>query len=171
MATWKLARPSKVCALTGRPLAPGASVVTALFGVDEEVSEDRVRGAGFTRRDFLADDVPADALAGALADAYCVWRTKVPLDTGPKVMRLDVAMARDLLERIVREDDPSRASAAWTLAMLLVRKRQLTLVADRDGRLVLRWPKSETTFEVPSVVVPEAEMERLEQDLSRLFEV
>ena len=77
MATWKVARSSKVCALTGRPLEPGASVVTALFGADEEISEDKVRGAGFVRKDFLVDDAPPEALDAAIADAYCVWRTKL----------------------------------------------------------------------------------------------
>jgi hypothetical protein len=80
-------------------------------------------------------------------------------------------MARDLLERLVAEGNPDRASAAWTLAMLLVRKRQLILVAEKDGALVLRWPKTEDTFRVPATVVAEAEMEQLEQELSRLFEV
>ena len=49
MATWKVARSSKVCALSGRPLAPGSHVATALFGVEEEVSDDKVRGTGFVR--------------------------------------------------------------------------------------------------------------------------
>lgn len=186
MATWKVARSAKVCALTGRPLEPGSSVVTALFGADEEISDDKVRGAGFVRKDYLVDEEAPSALDAAIADAYCVWRTKIPSDTGPRVAKLDVLMARDLLERIVTENDPSRAAAAWTLAMLLVRKRQLTLVAEKPpqaagtsvgtggaggGSLVLRWPRTDTTFEVPSVVVAEAEMEQLEQDLSRLFEV
>ena len=166
MATWKVARSSKVCALTGRPLEPGASVMTALFGVEEEVSDDKVRGAGFVRKDFLVDEAEPAALAAAVADAYCVWRTKLPPDTGPRIPRLDVAMARDLLERIVLENDPGRAAAAWTLEV----PREHG-VAEKDGILVLRWPKMETTFEVASVVVPDDEMERLEQDLSRLFEV
>ena len=177
MATWKVARSSKVCALSGRPLESGDAVVTALFGLDEEVSDDRVRGAGFLRKDFAADGSDPAALAAALEGAFCVWRTKVALDLAPRVPRLDLGMARELLERIVAEDDPSRASAAWTLAMLLVRKRQLVLVGERAGvlgepsRLVLRWPKAEGTFEIPGVVVSEAEVETLEQELSRLFEI
>jgi hypothetical protein len=171
MATWKVARSSKVCALSGRLLAPGAHVVTALFGVEEEVSEDKVRGTGFVRKDFLADDADSAALATALDGAYCVWRTKLPPDEGHRAPRLDLAMARDLLERLVAEGDPGRASAAWTLAMLLVRKRQLTLVGEKEGALVLRWPKTEATFRVPATVVAEAEVEQLEQELSRLFEV
>ncbi len=171
MATWKVARSAKVCALSGRPLAPGAHVVAALFGSDEEVSEDKVKGTGLVRKDFLADDAPPEALDRALAGAFCTWRTKVPLDTGPRVPRLDLGMARELLERLVRENDPTRAGAAWTLAMLLARKRQLQLVGEKDGILTLRWPKAEETFTLPSTVVPDAEVEQLEQELSRLFEM
>ena len=171
MATWKVARSSKVCALSGRPLAPGSHVATALFGVEEEVSDDKVRGTGFVRKDFLVDDADPAALATALEGAYCAWRTRLAPDAGHRAPRLDLGMARDLLERLVAEDDPSRASAAWTLAMLLVRKRQLILLGEKDGALVLRWPRTEATFRVPSTVVAEAEMEQLEQELSRLFEV
>lgn len=171
MATWKVARSARVCALTGRPLEPGASVVAALFGTDEEVSEDRVKGTGFVRKDFLADDTAPGALDAALVGAFCTWRTKVPSDTGPRVPRLDLGMARELLERLVKEADPARAGAAWTLAMLLVRKRRLQLVGEKDGVLTLRWPKAEETFALPSAVVPDAEIEQLEQELSRLFEM
>ena len=65
MPTWKVARPTKVCALSGRPLPPDAAVVAALFGVPEEVSEDKVLGAGLVRKDFLVegnDQVKAAAL-------------------------------------------------------------------------------------------------------------
>jgi len=175
MATWKVARPAKVCALTGHPLEPGATVVAALFGVDEEVSEDKVKGTSLLRKDFLADGPPSGAteaaLEAALADAFCTWRTKVPTDTGPRVPRLDLGMARELLERLVRENDPARAGAAWTLAMLLVRKRRLGLLGEKDGLLTLRWPKADDTFTLPSTVVAEAEIEQLEQELSRLFEM
>jgi len=171
MATWKVARPAKVCALTGRPLEPGSSVVAALFGADEEVSEDKVKGTGLLRKDFLADGPASEALESALAGAFCTWRTKVPSDTGPRVPRLDLGMARELLERLVRENDPQRAGAAWTLAMLLVRKRRLQLLGEKDGLLTLRWPKADDTFPLPSTVVSEAEIEQLEQELSRLFEM
>ena len=171
MATWKVARSAKVCALTARPLEPGASVVAALFGTDEEVSEDKVKGTGFVRKDFLVDGATPEALDAALGGAFCTWRTKVPSDTGPRTPRLDLGMARDLLERLVRESDPGRAGVAWTLSMLLVRKRQLQLLGEKDGLLTLRWPKSEETFTLASTVVPDAEIEQLEQELSRLFEV
>src|SRR5262245_16941251 len=115
MATWKVARVSRTCAATGRAIPPDAAVVTALFGVDEEVGEDKVKGAGFVRKDFLAEAATPEALAGA----FCVWRTKTPPEDPKRPPRLDVGMAREMLERLVAQADPARAAVAMTLAYLL----------------------------------------------------
>jgi hypothetical protein len=171
MATWRVARANRVCALTGKPLGPGSTVVTALFGADEEVGEDKVRGTGLARKDFLVDGADPKALEAALSGCFCSWRTKVPPETGPKALRLDLGMARELLERLVAANDPARAPAALVLALLLARKRRVTVVAEKDSALVLRWPKEESTFSVPVVPVTEAEEESLQQELLRLFEV
>jgi hypothetical protein len=66
--------------------------------------------------------------------------------------------------------EPERAPVMLALALLLVRKRQLHLVAEQDGVLTLRWPKTEETFTVTAPPVPEAEEERIQQELQRLFE-
>ena len=178
MGTWKVARSSKTCALTGRTLPPDAPVVTALFGVDEEVSDDKVRGTGMVRKDFLAD-APAAELEKALEGAYCTWRTRTPPEDGAKAHRLDLGLARELLERLVKEDDPAKGAVVLTLALLLVRKRQLTLVGerqsgevleDRSTVLTLRWPKTEETFEVSAAPIAEAEEAQIQDELGRLFD-
>jgi hypothetical protein len=171
VATWKVAHLTKTCALSGRPLPPGAPIIAALFGVEEEVSEDKVRGSGFVRKDFLVEGSDPAALEKAVEGSFCTWRTTTPPESGSKTPRLDLGMAKDLLERLVAAADPSRAAVAWTLAMLLIRKRHLHLVSEREGTLTLRWPKEEETFRVPTVVVTEAEEESLQQELLRLFEV
>jgi len=189
MSTWKVARLTKTCALSGRPLPPDAPIVAALFGVPEEVSDDKVLGAGLVRKDFLVEGNDSAALEATLKDAYCQWHTKSPPEHPAKAHRLDLGLARELLERLRAEGDPARAPVIWTLALLLVRKRQLQLVkehaleaavegapADTDGtppltgELEVRWPKDEATFRIPSVVVTEAEQETLQQELARLFE-
>ena len=171
MATWKVARPTKTCAASGKPLPPDAAIVTALFDArgeaEDDVSEDKVRGAGLVRKDFLAEAATPEALAGA----FCTWRGKTPPENPSKQARLDLAMARDLLERFLAQDDPSRAPALLTLALLLIRKRRLNLVAEKPGKLVVRWPKETSSFEVPAPVITEAEEASLEQELLRLFEV
>ena len=171
MSTWKVARLTKTCALSGRAIPPDAPIVAALFGAEEEVSEDKVRGTGFVRKDFLLDGADESALGTALEGAYCTWRAKTPAASGSKIPRLDLGMARELLERLLAENDAARAAVVWTLSMLLVRKRHLHLVSEKDGVLTLRWPKEETTFPVAAVVVSEAEEEALQQELTRLFEV
>jgi hypothetical protein len=170
MATWKVARRTKTCALSGKPIPPASPVVTALYGADEETSEDKVKGTGFSRKDFLEEGADPAALEAALDGAYCTWRAKSPADDGPKTPRLDLAMAGDLLERLLVEADPARAAVTWSLSLLLVRKRRLTLVGEKDGVLTFRRPKDEGTFQVATVVVTEAEEEALTQELGRLFE-
>ena len=171
MSTWKVARLTKTCALSGHPLPPDAPILAALFGAEEEVSDDKVKGTGFVRKDFLVEGADEAALSKAVEGAYCTWRAKTPPASGSKVPRLDLGMARELLERLLAENDPARAPVVWTLSMLLVRKRHLHLVAEKDGALKLRWPKEETPFEVAAIVVSEAEEEALQQELLRLFEV
>lgn len=170
MSTWKVARAGKTCALSGKPLPPDAPILAALFGEAEEVSEDKVRGAGLVRRDFLVDEVAPADLARAVEGAFCTWRTRTPPESPSRQHRLDLGLARELLERMLASPDPERAPVQLTLALLLVRKRQLHLVAERDGALTLRWPKAEDTFTIPSVTVPEADEERLQVELRRLFE-
>lgn len=179
MSTWKVARLTKTCALSGRPLPPDAPVVAALFGTPEEVSEDKVLGAGLERRDFLVEGNDPAALAEAVEGAYCTWQTRTPPAHPSKARRLDLSFARELLERLRAEGDPARAPVLYTLALLLVRKRQCHLVREHPGggaeggaggELELRWPKEETTFRVPVVVVTEVEQESLQQELARLFE-
>ncbi len=167
MSTWKVAHLSRTCALTGKPLPPDTPVVAALYGVDEDQGEDKVRGVGFVRKDFLAQAVTPEALAGA----FCVWRTRTPPADPKRPPRLDVGMAREMLERLVAANDPSRAPVAMTLALLLVRKRRLNLASEREGVLTLRWPREKETFRVPTAEVTESEVEQLQQELLRLFEL
>jgi hypothetical protein len=165
MATWKVARRSKTSAASGKPIPAGAPVVTALYGADEEAGEDRVRGTGLVRKDFLAEEATPQALEGA----YCVWRSLAPADE-PRAPRLDLAAASELLDRLLAEGAPERAGACLTLALLLIRKRRLALVSERAGVLVVRRPKEQATFDVPAPTLSEAEEVALEQELARLFE-
>lgn len=164
---WKIAKVGRLSATTGEPFPPDTEVVAALFGEEQETSEDKARGAGFARKDFL----PPEATPERLAGAYCVWRTKtapaVPLHRRP----LDLDMAREFLERLLREDAGGRAGVAMALTLVLARKRRLTLVEQRETSLLVRWPKEESTFEVPAPILTEAETESLQQELLRLFEL
>jgi hypothetical protein len=165
-SVWKIARRGVVSSLTGEAFPPDADVVTALFGEEEEVGEDKVRGAGFVRRDYLAAEATPERLAGA----FCLWRTKTPPATAER-RRLDLDLAREFLERLIEEDDPARRPVALTLGLLLMRKRRLTLVSEGPEGLEVRWPRDTASFRLPAPDVTEADAEALDQEIQRLFDV
>jgi hypothetical protein len=168
MAVWKVQRLGAASSLTGEPFPPDAEVVTALFGEEEEAAgEDRVKGSGFVRRDYLAAEATPERLQGA----YCVWRTRTPAAKPEDRRRLDLGMAREFLARVLAEGREDRAAVAFALALLLARKKRLHVVREGDGFLEVRWPKEDATFRVPAPVLTEADEASLQQELARLFDV
>lgn len=171
MAVWKIAKVGRVSAVSGTPLPADREVVTALFGEEVETSDDKVKGGGFVRRDFLVEEATPERLAGA----FCTWRTRTPPEKPAHQRPLDLELAREFLERLLHEQaDPQgaqRVGVAMALALILVRKRRLTLVEQGDTVLRCRWPKEEAVFEVPAPTLTDAEAEGLQQELLRLFDV
>lgn len=167
MAVWKVPRRGRVSSLTGEPFPPDTAVVTALYGEEEEAGEDRVRGVGFTRRDYLDTEATPERLEGA----FCVWRTRTPPEKPEDARRLDLGMAREFLERLRRQDDESKRPVALALALILIRKRRLRLVAEHGDALELAWPREQETFRIPAPTLTEADAEALQQELTRLFDL
>lgn len=167
MAVWKVARLGRVSSLTGESFPPETEVVTALFGEEEEVGEDKVRGAGFVRRDYRVEEATPERLAGA----YCTWRTRTPPEKPAAQRPLDLSMAREFLQRLLDEADPARAPVGLALALLLMRKRRLNLMRQGDGWLEVRWPNEREVFRVPAPDLTEADTEALEQEIQRLFDL
>ena len=167
MAVWKLQRLARVSALTGEPFPPDSEVVTALFGDDEETGEDRVKGSGFVRKDFLAEEASDELLAGA----WCIWRTRTAPAKADGPKRFDLGMAREFLQRLLSEGGEERAAVCLTLALLLARKRRLIITDQGVDTLTARWPREKVTFPIPAPQVSEAEAETLQQELMRLFDM
>lgn len=163
---WKVAKLARVSSVTGDVFPPDTPVVTALFGEEVE-SDDGIRGLGFLRKDFTADEATPERLAGA----FCVWHTQTPPEKPAEERRLDLQLAREFLQRLLRENDPARAPVCMTLALLLVRKRKLNLIRQTDDHLVVRWPRETETFELPAPQVSAEDAEILQQDLLKLFDL
>lgn len=165
MAVWKVQRLGRVSSLTGEPFPPDTDIITALFGEEEELGEDRVRGSGFLRKDFLVSEA-TDAL---LAGAFCRWRTRTAPAQDEEEKRFDLGMAKEFLQRLLAEEREDRAPVCLTLALLLARKRKLA-IEDQDAEsLTCRWTGEKSTFVVPAPVISEADAEVLQQDIMRLF--
>lgn len=165
MAVWKVQRLGRVSSLTGEPFPPDTEIVTALFGEDEEMGEDRVRGSGFLRKDFLVSEATDELLAGS----FCRWRTRTAPAKAEAEKRFDLGMAKEFLQRLLAEGRDDRAPVCLTLALLLARKRRL-MIEDQDAEsLTCRWSGEKEHFTVPAPAVSEAEAEILQQDIMRLF--
>ncbi len=165
MAVWKLQKLGRVSSATGEPFPPDVEIVTALFGDEEETGEDKVRGAGFLRRDYLAEEATEERLEGA----FCVWRTRTPPAKTEEERRFDLGMAREFLERLLNEKNPEREAVCMTLALLLARKRRLVIVEQAEASIKVRWPRETKLFDIPAPQVTDADAEVLQRDLMKLF--
>ena len=111
MEQWESARPTGVCAATGRELPEGEEYYAVLF-------ED---GDSFRREDYSAE-----AWQGPPVQAYCHFRTRVPVRE-PKKKRLlvDDEMLVNFFQRLAEETEPVRLQFRFVLALILMRKRIL----------------------------------------------
>jgi hypothetical protein len=167
MAVWKVSRLARVSSLTGEPFPPDTPVVTVLVGEEEDRGDDKVRGVGFTRRDYLAEEVTPELLEGA----FGVWHTRTPPEKPASQRPLDLAMAREFLQRLLDEGDEHRAPVCLALALLLMRKRRLRLVGQGEGWMDVCWPREKVPIRIPAPDLTEADAEALQQELQRLFEI
>ena len=110
---WRVPRRARLCAISGRELAPGDRVVSELFD----------RGDSFERRDRLDDVAPPPNEVAP----FSRWSFVVP----PEPERrpgVDLDLALRFLRDLLAENDPERHPLAQVLSLLLVRKRRLKVV-------------------------------------------
>jgi len=149
MATpaFDLGRRSDCCAATGTPLKPGDAVVTALF----ERPGDEV----LDRRDYLEaawTELPRPE------GLFAFWRGVVPDPGAPKSRLIDGASMMSIFEQLEGATEPRRIAFRYLLALVLVRRRLLTLVGSTPARgedptLLLVRPKGVAPEEPPIEVV------------------
>lgn len=158
---WRIGRRGGVCSGCAADLRPGAEAVSALYEA----------GPSFERRDWCG---PCFQDAAKRGSPFSWWSAPVPEPEKKKAV-FDLGVAREFLQRLLRDDDPSRASLRWLLTLMLMRKRAVAVVGTemRDGVEVttLRVPPSEDLHEVRAVEIDEAEAERLREELGRLFQL
>jgi len=159
VSDWKIDRKGTRCGACDREFEAGETFVSAIWRREE---------GEFERRDAC----PAcfDAEEG---EPFSRWVTRRPPETrkGPL---LDLSLAREFLFRLVKEDEPERRSVAFVLALLLLRKRRLKLLAQRrEGDrsvLSLRAPGGDgEEIEVSAPDPGPEETAEITAELSRLF--
>lgn len=119
---FELGRRSEHCGLTGSLLRPGDHVVTALFEKDGE--------EGLERRDYLAD---AWTQGPRPRGVFAFWRGTVPDPSAKPRALIDSESVMSIFESLADDDDPRRQLFRYLLALVLVRKRMLSIVDSRPG--------------------------------------
>lgn len=166
---YEVARPTGVCAATGRAIAPGEPFVAVLL--------ERAGDEGLERRDFHASGwADGAALAELKPRVLGHWRGLMPEPNASGRTIIDDDALADLFEQTLEAGDDgegaqSRAAFRFVLALLLVRRKLLKPAGSREGALVVRWARDGdrgTPIEVPD---PGMDGARIAQAAERLSAV
>lgn len=149
---------TRLCAATGRPLAPGEKYYSAL--VDD--------AGQFVRRDYSADAWP-----GAPEQAIALWSGKVPAIHQKRRLTFDDELLMDCFERLADDVDPARIQFRYVLALLLLRRKRLKFDdLQRNAGfdyLKLTCPRTGSSFEVLDPRLSEADIERVQEEVFKLL--
>ena len=159
MKQWETARPTGICAQTGRELAEGEEFYAVLF-------ED---GDSFRRQDYSVE-----AWTGAPPGAYCHFKSKVPIRE-PKRKRVfvDDEMLINFFVRLADETDLLRLQFRFVLALILMRKRLLRYEETlHDGEIEswqMRLAKEQTVHRVLNPHLTDEQIEGVSEQLGAIL--
>lgn len=151
--------PTRVCAASGRPLAAGERVYSAL--TDE--------GGGFVRRDYAADAWPGPP-AGAIAH----WSGRVPAAHAPRKPTFNEELLLDCFRHLGDRPEADRAAFKYIVALLLMRRKRLKFEDAKTlpggaSVLVLRDAKGGGRHEVLDPKLTDAQAEAVQAEVFGLL--
>jgi hypothetical protein len=119
---YRVARPTGVCAATGRSLERGTACMATLC--------ERTEDDGFDRRDYSLEAWEAQ---GPPADVFSYWKTTVPDPDDKRGILVDDSVLWDLFESLAHDTRRRRQAYRFILALILMRKKLLRYVG-RTGQ-------------------------------------
>lgn len=158
---YRIGRVGAVCHASGHALSPGDQFVGTLIAVEED--------PGVARQDFSReawDD--GHRPAGLLA----YWRGVIPAPNRPSRPMLDADSALDLFEQLAGDEDPDRIAFRYVLALMLLRKKILTMVGKERGVILVRArgePDESAPLEIPEPALDREAIEALSPVVSDLL--
>ena len=162
MTDWKVKKHRSVCALTGKEFAPGDSFYSVII-------EDK--------KFFVRKDICESAFNDELRQqAFSYWRSSVPVPENdePKHKLIDAATLLAFFARLVDSANAEHSGFRYLLALLLLRKKILTLkdieFEGKIERLILIQRKTKTEYRIDDPGLSEAEIVDLKKRISSLFE-
>jgi len=158
MTEYQIQAPTRRCASSGRELRPGERFFTVL--IDE--------GGRFIRQDYSAE-----AWQGPPAGTFSFWAGRVPAHDEKARPRIDDDLLLDCLQRLEGQDDPSRVSFRYVVALLLMRRKRLKFEEARaEGEhelLILRCPRSRQQFQVVNPRLTEEAMASVQEEVFKVL--
>lgn len=122
-ASFEIGRRSDTCAATGTPFKAGDDVVTALV--------ERPDGA-MERQDFHLQ--AWDELATKPEGVFAFWRGTASAPGAPRSPLIDSDSILAIFEQLGETDDDRKLAFRYLLALVLVRRRMLTVTESRPAR-------------------------------------
>jgi hypothetical protein len=155
---YDLDRCSRLCAVSGRELAPGEEFFSALVMRDGQAA--RV-------------DYALEVWSGPPEGAVGWWKSRLPLpEEKPKKTWAPAELMLDLFDRL--GEMPDRADARFVLALLLVRRRVLRIEESEhlgvQERLLLSCPRRHAEYEVIAEAPDEARAREIQVELESLLQ-
>jgi len=107
---WDVQHATGRCSVTGREFREGEEFYTVLIE----------SGETFTRLDYSLE-----AWSSPPGNAYCFFKTRVPVREKRKKLLVDNAVLLHFFERLADETQPARVQFRFVLALILMRKKLL----------------------------------------------
>jgi len=159
MDDWKLPTGAGRCSACASELQVGQSVTSVI----------RLAATGPGRQDLCASC--GQSVAGE-ADVF-FWRRRRPEESARRAI-VDYAMLRELFTRLLERQGELYARLSYLIALVLIRKRHLRLVAfeQRAGREVMLVTRAagESAIEVPAPYLTPDDMLSVREHLNRLLQ-
>ncbi len=129
-SSYPVARPIGTCAATGSVIAPGERYVATF--VQRDGSEI------FERLDYSAAAWEGGARPQSPLSIFAIWSAVMPAGDGKRKMLLDDDEVLDLFEQLAEANHAKQLSFRYVLALLLIRRRILTLEGSKPGLLQVK---------------------------------
>jgi hypothetical protein len=148
----------RMCAVTGREFRPGEKIHCVVLD----------QSGRYIRKDFSHE-----AWQGKPADAIAYWEMQVPGMNRPKAVRFSESDLVDCFAELNRQPDPDREPFRYVLALLLLRKKRLTLEkTHQDGEktwLRMRDVKTDERVEIVDLKLTHEEIEAVQREIDALL--
>jgi hypothetical protein len=155
---WKIGQGKGQCAACSAGLVENQPFFSALIDL----------GVEFQRKDYCES-----CWAARTEEVFSYWKTRVPPKDTKKRPTIDDDALYDFFQRLETETEPSKQNFRYLLGLMLMRKRFLKFadierVEEREF-LVLRRPRENVMHRVLDPKLPEAELQKLKEDLEQLL--